>query len=57
MVGSTQEVLFEEADGEYFTGHAPNYLKIYVKGEDLHNQVRSVILEAPFKDGMRGKLL
>jgi threonylcarbamoyladenosine tRNA methylthiotransferase MtaB len=57
MVGTTQEVLFEESEGEYYTGHTPNYLKVYVKGENLHNQVRSVVLEDPFKDGMLGMLL
>ena len=57
MVGTRHEVLFEEAEGEYFTGHTPNYLKVYVKGEDLHNQIHAVVLEAPFKDGMLGMLL
>ena len=57
MVGTTHTVLFEEADGEYFTGHTPNYLKVYVMGDDLHNRLRSVQLEAPFRDGMLGKLL
>ena len=57
MVGTEHEVLFEEAEGEYFTGHTPNYMKVYVKGENLHNQVRMVVLEEPYKDGMLGKLL
>ena len=57
MVGTTQEVLFEEADGEYFTGHAPNYLKVYVLGGDLHNRILPVQLKHPFRDGMLGELL
>ena len=55
LVGSVQEVLFEEADGEYFTGHAPNYVKVYVPGEDLHNQIRSVRVTEVYKDGVLGE--
>ena len=57
LQGSTQEVLFEERAGEYFTGHTPNYMKVYAVGEDLHNQVLSVQLQEPFKDGMIGTIL
>ncbi len=57
LQGSCQEVLFEEATGEYFTGHTPNYMKVYVKGENLHNQIRQVELQEPFKDGMLGRIL
>ncbi len=56
LIGETQEVLFEEAEGEYFTGHAPNYVKVYVKGEDLHNMVKSVRITAIYKDGVTGEL-
>ena len=54
LVGSTQAVLFEEPSGEYFTGHAPNYIKVYAKGEDLHNQVRSVKITGLYQDGVLG---
>ena len=57
LQGSTQEVLFEERAGEYFTGHTPNYMKVYAVGEDLHNQVLSVQLQEPFQDGMIGTIL
>ena len=57
LVGSVQEVLFEEADGEFFTGHAPNYVKVYVPGEDLHNQIRSVRVMAVYKDGVLGEMM
>jgi len=56
LIGSTQEVLFEELDGEYFTGHAPNYVKVYAKGEHLHNEVRSVTITGVYKDGVMGTL-
>ena len=56
LIGTTQSVLFEEMDGEFFTGHAPNYVKIYAKGEDLHNQVRNVTITEFFQDGVVGEL-
>ncbi len=57
LQGTFQEVLFEELSDGYYTGHTPNYMKVYVKGEDLHNQVREVKLQEPFKDGMLGRIL
>ncbi len=56
LVGTAHAVLFEEADGEFFTGHAPNYVKVYAKGEHLHNEVRSVMVLEPFRDGVLGKI-
>ena len=50
-------MLFEERAGAYFTGHTPNYMKVYAKGEDLHNQIREVRLQEPFQDGMIGTIL
>lgn len=52
LIGTKLSVLFEAAEGEYFTGHAPNYVKVYVKAEDLHNQVRSVTVTGLFRDGL-----
>ena len=57
MVGTTQEVLFEEPSGECFTGHAPNYVRIYAHGEDLHNQVRLVRITGVHKDGLFGEIV
>ena len=54
LIGTTHAVLFEEAEGEYFTGHAPNYVKCYVIGEGLHNEVRNVKITALFNDGVFG---
>jgi len=54
LIGTVQDVLFEEADGEYFTGHAPNYVKVYAKGEGLHNEIRSVVITDVYKDGVAG---
>ena len=54
LLGTAQEVLFEEPEGAYFTGHAPNYVKVYVTGENLHNQVRSVKITGLYADGLAG---
>ena len=56
LVGQRLEVLFEEPEKEYFTGHAPNYVKVYVKSADLHNQIRTVIVTDLFADGVLADL-
>ena len=56
MVGSAQEVLFEEESGAYYVGHTPNYVKVYAKGEALHNQIRSVKITGLYQDGLVGQL-
>ena len=57
LIGSVQEVLFEEMDGEFFTGHAPNYIKVYARGDHLHNQVLPVRITALYKDGVAGEIV
>ena len=43
LVGTVQEVLFEERNGVNYTGHAPNYVQVNVATDaQLHNQVRKV---------------
>jgi len=56
LVGTVHEVLFEEQDGAYFTGHAPNYVKVYAEGENLHNEVRKVRITALNRDGVLGAI-
>ena len=56
LVGTKLEVLFEEADGEYFTGHAPNYVKVYAVGENLHNEICEVTVTGIYKDGVLAAL-
>ena len=56
MVGTRQEVLFEEEAGGYFAGHAPNYVKVYAKGEKLHNEIRTVRITGPYQDGVLGEI-
>ena len=57
LIGTVQEVLFEEANGDHFTGHAPNYVRVYAEGRDLHNQVRSVRITGTHQDGVIGEIL
>ena len=57
LIGTVHPVLFEEAEGEYYTGHAPNYVKFYVKGENLHNQIRTVEVTEVYQDGVKGRLV
>ncbi len=53
MAGEQYDVLFEEMEDGYFTGHAPNYVKVYVNTEkELHNQVLPARILAPFREGV-----
>ena len=56
MVGTVQQVLFEEQEGAFYTGHGPNYVKVYVRGADLHNQILPVQITGVFQDGVLGTL-
>ena len=56
MIGSVQSVLFEEAEKGYFTGHTGNYMKVYAKGENLHNEVKNVRLTGLYQDGLIGEI-
>ena len=57
LIGQTLDVLFEEPEGAYFTGHAPNYVKVYVTGADLHNQIRNVAVTELYADGVLAELV
>lgn len=57
LEGQVMPVLFEEAEGAYYTGHAPNYVRFFVPGEALHNQIRPVRVVSPYQDGVLGELL
>ena len=52
FLGKELQVLFEEPEGEFFTGHTPNYMKVYMKGEGLHNQIRTVRAVEIYNDGL-----
>ena len=51
-VGETYPVLYEQEAEGLWTGHAPNYILVGVKGADLHNQVRRTRIT-----GIRGNML
>ena len=55
LIGTTQEVLFEEPEGDCFTGHAPNYIKVYVKAAAQRNELRAVTITGLYQDGVMGE--
>ena len=56
LIGTVLDVLFEEKDGSYFTGHAPNYVKVYLEGDNLHNIIRPVTVTGLYQDGVMGEI-
>lgn len=57
LINTRLPVLFEEKDGAYYTGHTPNYIKVYAEGEQLHNQIREVTVTELYRDGVLGVLV
>ena len=57
LLSSTQQVLFEQTEDGYFTGHARNGVKVYAHGDGLHNTIHSVRITALRADGIEGELL
>jgi len=57
LINTSQIVLFEQEDGVYYTGHTPNYVKVYAKGSDLHNEFRQVRITGLHQDGVLGELV
>ena len=55
-IGQTYPVLFEQEKNGLYVGHAPNYCQVGVRGEDLHNAVRNVKIEAVDGDMLIGGL-
>ncbi len=56
MVGSEQEVLFEQIEDGLFTGHAKNGVKVFAQGEDLHNVLCRVRITSVLPEGLRGEI-
>ena len=52
LVGQTKEVLFEQPEKEYFTGYTDTYVKVYMPGENLHNQLLPVTITGLYADGV-----
>ncbi len=38
-----------------WTGHAPNYIRVYAPGTELHNQVLPVKITGLYEDGLLGE--
>ncbi len=57
LLGTTQQVLFEQTEDGFFTGHAPCGVKVYAHGDGLHNVVRAVRITTLRADGVEGTLL
>ena len=57
LVGSVQEVLFEETEGQFDVGHAPNYMKIYVPAQGRHNEVHPVRITGLHQEGLAGEIV
>ena len=56
QLATDQNVLFEEECDGYWVGHTPNYMKVYARGDDLHNRVRKVTITEIYKDGLLGHI-
>ena len=57
LVGTVQQVLFEEQEGELAVGHAPNYTRVYAPGAGLRNRILPVRIREVYKDGVLGALV
>ncbi len=57
LIGTVQPVLFEEEQDGRWTGHAPNYVRVWAEGRDLHNQVRLVAVTGLAAEGVTGEIL
>ena len=55
MIGKTYPVLFEQEELGCFTGHAPNYVKVYVKETMTQNTIKNVRITALYRDGVLGE--
>ena len=55
LVGTQQEILCEETEGNFDTGHAPNYMKVYIPTAGRHNEVVSVNITGIYEDGLIGE--
>ena len=57
QLGTEPEVLFEQPEKGYFTGHTMNYVKVYVRGENLRNALRRVRITELLEDGVLAELI
>ena len=55
QLGTEHDVLFEQTEKGYFTGHTMNYVKVYCRAENLRNEIRRVRITALFEDGVHAE--
>ena len=56
LLNGVQEVLFEQTEDGFYTGHAKNGVKVYARGENLENVLRNVRITALREDGVEGEI-
>ena len=56
-VGQTYDVLFEQQEDSWFTGHIPEYCLVKARGEDLHNRVLPVKITGFEEETLIGAVL
>ena len=54
LIGTVQEVLFEQLENGLFAGHTPNYAKVYTEADGLRNQTRRVRITGLCREGVLG---
>ena len=58
LIGTVQEVLFEQPEDGLYAGHAPNYAKVYVRSDEaLRNRTCRVCITEPCREGVLGELV
>ena len=57
QLGTEHDVLFEQTEKGYFTGHTMNYVKVYCAAKNLRNEIRRVRVTALFEDGVLAELI
>ena len=55
-IGSVQNVIFEDMEGDCTAGYTGSYIKVYCAG-DLRGKICNVRLVKPFKDGAFGEVI
>ena len=55
-IGRTVPVLFEEEKDGWWQGHAPDYALVRAKGEQLHDRVLPVRIEAVERGALTGRI-
>ena len=58
LIGTVQEVLFEQPEDGLYAGHAPNYAKVYVRSDEaLRNRTCRVRITEPCREGVLSELV